>query len=138
MPEGNRPGSQDNILQVMADENVSEEINQLVDNIVTRSARIREKRLKLEENPDMSRSEIYSLMIHEDLGQLENCYACMHIYLRAFYKNREKRNSTKNRILRQFFAAQIEELTGETGLLEDLLSLSEGEYFKNIDRLKEL
>jgi len=133
-----RPGSQDNILQVMADETTLAEINQYVDNVVSRSARIREKWRKIEENPDLSRAEIYELMIREDLDQLENCYAGMHIYLRAFYKNKDKRNSNRNRILRQFFAGEIERMTGDTGLLEDLLSLNREEYFKNIDRHKEL
>jgi hypothetical protein len=86
----------------------------------------------------MPRSEIYQLMVREDLDQLENCYACMHIYMRAFYKNKDKRNATRNKILRQFFAAQIEQITADTSLLEDLLSLNQDEYFANIDRHKEL
>lgn len=133
-----RPGSQDNILQVMADDGLYDEINQYVENIVSRTERIREKRRKLEENPNVPRSEIYRQMVQEDLDQLENCYARMHIYLRAFYKNKGKRKSERNTILRQFFAGEIEKITGETGLLEDLLSLNEEEYFKNIDRHKEL
>jgi len=133
-----RPGSQDNILQVMADDGLYDEINQYVENIVSRTERIRDKRRKLEENPNVPRSEIYRQMVQEDLDQLENCYARIHIYLRAFYKNKSKRNSERNRILRRFFAGEIEKITGETGLLEDLLSLNEGEYFKNIDRHKEL
>jgi hypothetical protein len=136
-PTGQRPGSQDNILQVMDDDSVSDEINQWVENILSRTERIRRKREWLEENPDIPRSEVYAQMTEEDLSQLENCYACMHIYLRAFYKNRDKRSGTKNKILRQFFAAQIEDLTGETGLLEDLLSLNEAEYFRNLARHKE-
>jgi hypothetical protein len=137
-PEGQRPGSQDNILQVMDDDSVSDEINQWVENILSRTERIKEKRHWLEENPNIPKSEVYAQMTEEDLSQLENCYACMHIYLRAFYKNRDKRTSSKNKILRQFFAAQIEDLTGETGLLEDLLSLNEGEYFRNLARHNEI
>jgi len=137
-PSGQRPGLQDNILQVMPDETVSDEITQYVEQLVSRKERIREKRRQLEENPDMPRSEIFRQMVREDLDQLENCYARMHIYLRAFYKNKNKRNPTQNRILRQFFAGEIEGITGETGLLEDLLSLNEAEYFMNIYRHKEL
>jgi len=133
-----RPGTQDNILRVMADDSIAEDIYQHVENIISRAERIREKRRLLEENPDMSSSEIYELMVREDLDQLENCYARMHIYLRAFYKNRDKRNPTQNKILRQFFGGQIEQITGETGLLEDLLSLNEQEYLKNIYRHRDL
>jgi hypothetical protein len=137
-PKSSRPGAQDNILRVMADDGVFEELNQYVGHIVSKSERIREKRRMLEENPHMTRSEIYEQMVLEDLDQLENCYARMHLYLRAFYKNKANRNRIRNRILRQFFGGQIEEITGETGLLEDLLALSEEEYFKNIDRHKDL
>lgn len=133
-----RPGSHDNILQVMADESMANEINEYVGSIMSRTERIEEKRKMLEDNPDIPRSEFYEQMIREDFDQLENCYARMHVYLRAFYKNQAKRSSTRNMILRQFFAAQIEEISGETGLLEDLLSLNKEEYFKNIDRHKEL
>jgi hypothetical protein len=133
-----RPGLQDNILQVMADETVSDEINQYVEQLVSKKERIREKRRQLEENPDMPRSEIFRQMVREDLDQLENCYARIHIYLRAFYKNKVKRNAAQNRILRQFFAGEIEGITGETGLLEDLLSLNEAEYFMNLYRHKDL
>jgi len=136
--KGERPGLQDNILQVMTDETMSDEINQYVEQLVSRKERIREKRRQLEENPDMPRSEIFRQMVREDLDQLENCYARMHIYLRAFYKNKNKRNATQNRILRQFFAGEIEGITGETGLLEDLLSLNEAEYFMNLYRHKDL
>ena len=44
----------------------------------------------------------------------------------------------QNRVLRQFFANEIERISGETGLLEDLLTLNQDEYFKNIARHKEL
>jgi hypothetical protein len=133
-----RPGSQDNILQVMADESTAAEVNQYVENVLSRTERIRDKRRKIEENPDMDRERIYELMVKEDLDQLENCYAGIHIYLRAFYKNKDRRNNQRNRILRRFFASEIEKISADTGLLEDLLSLSESEYFKNIDRHKEL
>ncbi|MFZ5864397.1 MAG: hypothetical protein ACOYXY_00805 [Thermodesulfobacteriota bacterium] len=133
-----RRGSEDNILSVIADEDTFSEINQYVEHIVTRRERIKQKREQLEANPHISRSEMYEQMILEDLHQLENCYARMHIYLKAFYKNKDKRSPTRNRILRQFFAGEIEAITGETGLLEDLLSLSQDEYFKSIDRHKEL
>lgn len=133
-----RPGSHDNILQVMADESTAEEINEYVGSIMSRTERIEGKRQMLEDNPDIPRSEFYEQMIREDFDHLENCYARMHVYLRAFYKNQAKRNSTRNMILRQFFAAQIETISGETALLEDLLSLNKEEYFKNIDRHKEL
>jgi hypothetical protein len=73
-------------------------------------------------------------MIREDLDQLENSYARVHIYLKAFYKNKERRPPGQNRVLRQFFADQVEKILAETGLLEDLLSLSEEEYFKNLAR----
>jgi hypothetical protein len=133
-----RPGSQDNILQVMADEGTAAEINQYVENVLSRTERIRDKRRKIEENPDMDRDQIYELMVREDLDQLENCYAGIHIYLRAFYKNKDRRHPQRNRILRQFFASEIEKISADTGLLEDLLSLSQDEYFKNIARHKEL
>ncbi len=133
-----RGKSEDNILQVMTDDTVFDEINEYVQTVKSRNQRIQEKRRRLEENPDMPRSEIYEKMIKEDLDQLENCYARMHIYLKAYYKNKDKRNNTRNSILRQFFAGQIEEITGETSLLEDLLALSEENYFKNLDRHREL
>jgi hypothetical protein len=133
-PAGGRPGSQDNLLQVLADDGIFEEINQYVGHIISKSDRIREKRLTLERNPDMPRDEIYQQMISEDLDQLENCYARMHIYLKAFYKNKDRRTPGQNRVLRQFFGGQIELITGETGLLEDLLCLNQEEYFKNIAR----
>jgi hypothetical protein len=135
---GGKAGSQDNILQVMADDSMFEEINQYVGHVVSRSERIQKKRMMLENNPDIPRAEIYEQMVREDLDQLENCYARVHIYLKAFYKNKERRTPGQNRVLRQFFADQIEKIIGETGLLEDLLSLNEVEYFKNIDRHKEL
>jgi hypothetical protein len=122
----------------MADESMAAEINEYVGSIMSRTERIVEKRKMLEDNPDIPRSEFYQQMVREDFDQLENCYARMHVYLRAFYKNQAKRNSTRNTILRQFFAAQIEDISGETGLLEDLLSLNKEQYFKNIDRHKEL
>ncbi|MDQ7782669.1 MAG: hypothetical protein RDU20_07310 [Desulfomonilaceae bacterium] len=137
-PKPGRPGSQDNILQVLADDSVFEEITHYVEHIISRSDRIREKRIKLEQNPDMPRHEIYEKMIREDLDHLENCYARIHIYLKAFYKNKDRRTVAQNRILRQFFAGQIEQISGETGLLEDLLSLNEDEYFRNIARHQEL
>jgi len=135
---GGKAGSQDNILQVMADDSMFEEINQYVGHVVSRSERIQKKRMMLENNPDIPRAEIYEQMVREDLDQLENCYARIHIYLKAFYKNKDRRTPGQNRVLRQFFADQIEKIIGETGLLEDLLSLNEVEYFKNIDRHKEL
>lgn len=133
-----RPGSQDNILQVLADDSMFEELNHYVEHVISKSDRIREKRHKLEQNPDMPRNEIYQLMVREDMDQLENCYARIHIYLKAFYKNKEKRVPGQNRILRQFFADQIEKITAEVGLLEDLLSLDEDAYFRNIARHQEL
>ncbi len=134
---GNRPGSEENILQVMADEATLSEINQYVTIIESKAERFREKRLKIEENPDMPLGQLYENMVREDLGQLENCYARMHIYLRAFYKNQKKRTPVKNKILRQFFGGEIEKITGETGQLEDMLSLKQDDYFKAIDRHKE-
>jgi hypothetical protein len=138
VPKGDRPGSQDNILQVMADDGVFAEINQYVENVKARSSRIHEKRRQLEENPDMDPAELYERMLREDLEQLENCYARMHIYLKAFYKNKDRRTQTQNRVLRQFFGSQIEEIHGDSGVLEDLLSLNQDEYFKNIARHSEL
>ncbi len=138
VPTGNRPGSQDNILQVLADDSTFDEINQYVSNIISKSDHIREKWLMLQENPDMPREEIYEQMVREDLDQLENCYARVHVYLKAFYKNKDRRLPGQNRVLRQFFAGQIERIIGETGLLEDLLSLNRNEYFRNIARHKEL
>jgi hypothetical protein len=137
-PTGERAGSEENLLQVMADDSMFAEINQYVGNVVNRSERIQKKREMLESNPDIPRAELYGQMVREDLDQLENCYARMHIYLKAFYKNKDKRTQGKNRVLRQFFADQIEKITGETSLLEDLLSLNEPNYFKNLDRHKEL
>jgi hypothetical protein len=136
--QGDRPRSEDNILQVMADDGIFAEINQYVEHVVSRSDRIHKKRMMLENNPTMPRSEIYEQMVREDLDQLENCYARIHIYLKAFYKNKDRRTTGQNRVLRQFFADQIEKIMGETALLEDLLSLGEELYFKNIDRHKEL
>jgi hypothetical protein len=133
-PKGDRPGSQDNLLQVLADDGIFSEINQYVGHILHKSDRIREKRLTLEQNPDMAKEDIYQQMIREDLDQLENSYARIHIYLKAFYKNKDRRVAGQNRVLRQFFASEIERITGETGLLEDLLSLNQDEYFKNIAR----
>ncbi len=133
-----RVGSQDNLLQVMADDTVFNELNQYVEHVKSRSDRIREKRRMLEENPDMSRQEIYEQMVREDLGHLENCYARIHIYLKAFYKNKDKRVPNQNKVLRLFFAGEIEKISGETGLLEDLLALDEEAYFKNIARHGEL
>lgn len=132
-----RPKSQDNILQVLADDSMFEELNHYVEHVVSRSDRIREKRFKLEQNPDMPEDELYEKMVREDLDQLENCYARIHIYLKAFYKNKERRTVGKNRVLRQFFADQIEKISAETGLLEDLLSLNQKEYFRNIARHRE-
>ena len=137
-PDGRPRGSEDNILSVKADDNTFDEINQLVDQVASRRDRIREKRRQLEENSDLPRSELYWQMVTEDYRQMENCYARMHIYLKAFYKNKNKRNNVRNRILRQYFAHQIENITGETALVEDLLALNEEEYFKNIDRHQEL
>jgi len=137
-PAGNRPGSEDNLLQVLVDDNVFEEITHYVENVISRSDRIREKRLRLEQNPNMPRHEIYQQMVKEDLDQLENCYARIHIYLKAFYKNKDRRSFPQNKILRQFFASQIEKISGETGLLEDLLALNQDGYFKNLSRHKEL
>lgn len=137
-PRGSRPGSQDNLLMVLADDGTFDEINQYVGHIVSRSDRIREKRDILEKNPDMPREEIYEQMVREDLDQLENCYARMHIYLKAFYKNKERRPPAQNRVLRQFFAGEIENITGETSLLEDLIGLGQDDYFKNLARHKEL
>jgi len=137
-PQEGRRSSQDNLLQVLADESTFAEITHYVESVVAKSDRIREKLLTLEKNPDIPRSEIYQMMIGEDLDQLENCYARIHIYVKAFYKNKDKRGLGQNRVLRQFFAGQIEKITGETALLEDLLSLTDDEYFKNIARHKEL
>jgi len=133
-PKGDRPGSQDNLLQVLADDGIFNEINQYVGHIISKSDRIREKRLMLERNPDMPKNDIYEQMIREDLDQLENCYARIHIYLKAFYKNKDRREIRQNRVLRQFFGGQIELITGETGLLEDLLCLDQESYFKNLAR----
>jgi hypothetical protein len=118
----------------LADDGIFDEINQYVGHIISKSDRIREKRLTLERNPDMPKEEIYAQMIREDLDQLENCYARIHIYLKAFYKNKDRRSVGQNRVLRQFFGGQIELITGETGLLEDLLCLNQEEYFKNLAR----
>jgi hypothetical protein len=137
-PKGKRTGSQDNILQVLADDGTFDEINQYVSHIISKSDHIREKWLMLQENPDMPREEIYEQMVREDLDHLENCYARIHVYLKAFYKNKDRRMLGQNRVLRQFFANEIERITGETGLLEDLLTLNQDEYFKNIARHKEL
>lgn len=137
-PKGDRAGSQDNILQVMADDSTFAEINEYVGSVVSRSERIREKLTQIQENPDIPRSDMHQLMVKEDLDQLENCYARVHIYLKAFYNNKDKRSTGQNRVLRQFFADQIEKTMGETGLLEDLLALSEAEYFKNIARHRDL
>jgi hypothetical protein len=137
-PRGQRQGSQDNILQVLADDGTFDEINQYVSHIISKSDHIREKWLMLQENPAMPREEIYEQMVREDLDHLENCYARIHVYLKAFYKNKDRRAPGQNRVLRQFFANQIERITGETGLLEDLLTLNEEEYFKNIARHQEL
>ncbi len=134
LPRGDRPGAQDNLLQVLADDGAFNELNQYVGDIITKSDRIREKRHMLERNSDMSKHEIYEQMIREDFEQLENCYARMHIYLKAFYKNKDRRPSVQNRVLRQFFAGEIERITGETSLLEDLLCLGHDDYFKNISR----
>jgi hypothetical protein len=133
-----RTGSQDNILQVLADDGTFDEINQYVSHIISKSDHIREKWLMLQENPAMPRGEIYEQMVREDLDHLENCYARIHVYLKAFYKNKDRRMPGQNRVLRQFFANQIERITGETGLLEDLLRLNQDEYFKNIARHREL
>jgi len=137
-PKGDRPGSQDNILQVMADDSTFAEINQYVGSLMSRSERIREKLIQIQQNPETPRSEMHQMMVKEDLDQLENCYARIHIYLKAFYKNKDKRSTGQNRVLRQFFGDQVEKAMGETGLLEDLLALSEAEYFKNIARHGEL
>lgn len=137
-PQGNRPGSQDNLLVVMADDGTFDEINQYVGHIIAKSDRIREKREIIEQNPDMPKGEMYEQMVREDLDLLENCYARMHIYLKAFYKNRDRRPMGQNRVLRQFFAGEIENITGETSLLEDLLALNQEEYFKNLARHKEI
>lgn len=137
-PTGERAGSEENLLQVLADDSMFAEINQYVGTVLNRSERIQKKREMLETNPNIPRSELYEQMVREDLDQLENCYARMHIYLKAFYKNKDRRTPGKNRVLRQFFADQIEKITGETSLLEDLLSLNEANYFKNLDRHKEL
>ena len=90
--------------------------------------------MTLRENPETPLPDIYEQMVRDDLEQLENCYARVHIYLKAFYKNKERRVGAQNRILRQFFADQVEKIIGETALLEDLLNLSEEEYFRNIAR----
>ncbi len=136
--QADRPRSEDNLLQVMADDGTFEAINQFVESVMTRTKRIQEKRRRLEENPDMPREEIYEQMIKEDLDQLENCYARMHIYLKAYYKNKDKRTPNQNKVLRLFFAGQIEEITGDTSLLEDLLCLNQEDYFKNLDRHRAL
>ncbi len=133
-PQEDRSRSQDNILQVMVDESTFAELNQYVEDVVTRAQHIKEKRRWLEENPDIPKDRIFEEMVREDLDQLENCYARIHIYLKAFYKKKDRRSRTRNKILRQFFGAEIEEIMGETGLLEDLLSLNLEEYFKNIER----
>jgi hypothetical protein len=138
VPEGNRAGTQDNILQVMADDGMFEEINQYVERVVSKDERIVEKRRRLEESAGIPREQLYEEMVREDLDQLENCYARIHIYLKTFYKKKDKRSIVKNKILRQFFGSQIEQISAETALLEDLLSLNQVEYFKNIDRHKEL
>ncbi len=137
-PDGNRPGSQDNILQVMADDSTFNELNQYVENVQSRAEHIREKRKRLEENPDIPKDRLYEEMVREDLDQLENCYARIHIYLKAFYKKKDKRTTSRNKILRQFFGAQIEKISGDTSLLEDLLSLDENAYFKNLERHNDL
>ena len=132
IPDSKRPGSQDNILRVLIDEATSAEINDYVEKLISSSERIQQKRLTLRENPQAPRRDIYEQMVRDDLEQLENCYARVHIYLKAFYKNKERRIGAQNRILRQFFADQVEKIIAETALLEDLLTLSEEEYFKNI------
>jgi hypothetical protein len=129
---------QDNLLQVLAEDGIFDDIASHVAQIVSRSERIREKRLTIEKNRDMSRQDIYEMMIREDLDQLENCYARIHVYLKAFYKNKDKRTIGQNRVLRQFFANQIEKISGDTALLEDLLSLREEDYIRNIERHREL
>lgn len=134
LPDPKRPGSQDNILRVLIDEATSAEINDYVEKLISNSERIQQKRLTLRENPETPPHEIYEQMVRDDLEQLENCYARVHIYLKAFYKNKEHRIGTQNRILRQFFADQVEKIIAETALLEDLLTLSEEEYFMNIAR----
>ena len=137
VPDGKRPGSQDNILRVLIDEATAADINDYVEKLISNSERIQQKRLTLRENPETPLPDIYEQMVRDDLEQLENCYARVHIYLKAFYKNKERRVGTQNRILRQFFADQVEKIISETALLEDLLTLSEEEYFKNIARHNE-
>ena len=134
LPDPKRPGSQDNILRVLIDEATAADINDYVEKLISSSERIQQKRLTLRENPETPLPDIYEQMVRDDLEQLENCYARVHIYLKAFYKNKERRIGTQNRILRQFFADQVEKIISETALLEDLLTLSEEEYFKNITR----
>ncbi len=135
--DSRRSGSQDNILRVLVDDATSAEINDYVENLISNSERIQQKWVTLRENPEMPLPELYEQMVRDDLEQLENCYARVHIYLKAFYKNKERRIGAQNRILRQFFADQIEKIVSETALLEDLLTLSEEEYFKNIARQDE-
>ncbi len=135
---GEQRTAQDNILQVMADETTFHEIYQYVSHVEARAERIREKQLRLEANPDVPRNEIYEQMIREDMDQLENCYARIHIYLKAYYKNKDRRTTDQNFILRQFFGSEIENIIGETGILEDLLCLLEDAYFENIKRHQEL
>jgi hypothetical protein len=130
--------AQDNILQVMADEATFNEIYQYVSHVEARAERIREKQRRLEANPDVPRNEIYHQMIREDMDQLENCYARIHIYLKAYYKNKDRRALEQNFILRQFFGGEIENIIGETGILEDLLCLLENAYFENIKRHQEI
>ena len=134
VPDPKRPGSQDNILRVLIDEATAADINDYVEKLISNSERIQQKRWTLRENPETPLPDIYEQMVRDDLEQLENCYARVHIYLKAFYKNKERRIGTQNRILRQFFADQVEKIIAETALLEDLLTLSEKEYFKNIAR----
>lgn len=50
-PQGSRPGSQDNLLMVLADDGTFDEINQYVGHIVSRSDRIREKETSWKEIP---------------------------------------------------------------------------------------
>jgi SpoVK/Ycf46/Vps4 family AAA+-type ATPase len=122
----------------MADDSTFNELNQYVENVQSRAEHIREKRKRLEENPDIPKDRLYEEMVREDLDQLENCYARIHIYLKAFYKKKDKRTTDRNKILRQFFGAQIEKIFGDASLLEDLLSLDENAYFKNLERHNEL
>ncbi len=138
VPAAGQRTAQDNILQVMADEATFNEIYQYVSHVEARAERIREKQRRLEANPDVPRSEIYHQMIREDMDQLENCYARIHIYLKAYYKNRDRRAQEQNFVLRQFFGAEMEAIIGETGILEDLLGLLEEPYFENIKRHQEI